>query len=313
MPLMASATSTLLIAIWRGQPWFVRAGLGALVGLQLVWGGDVPFFQTHAMARSPFKKSLDLLSAGFEKHYDSRFNVQTSYQSIGKLLPPGARILLHETNINLGTGATTVLDNPGWQYAIEYGSLQSPADLPRLFQSLGVTHVYGRLDKTKGKDSLAGDIRFMDFMRRRGQKTTSVAGGVLVEVKDGPRGPFDDTVAVLSCGNDYEPGQYQVRDLSTPPFGPRLNKLPHPRRPASLPEDAAELVRTSEYVVVDPHCLDDGVPGLRESHFLMTHRAGSAHMSAYEIWARGTPRSAAAKSSRPAPDTEDDQDDSDTP
>jgi hypothetical protein len=92
------------------------------------------------MARSPLKKSIDLLSAGFEKRYQTRFNVQTSYQAIGKALPPEARVLMHETNINLGTGHTTVLDNPGWQYAIEYGAQKSPAEVHALLSSLGVTH-----------------------------------------------------------------------------------------------------------------------------------------------------------------------------
>jgi len=287
MPLMAGATAMLLLAVWQNQPWFVRTGLGALVGLQIVWGGDVYFFQTHAMARSPLKKSIDLLSAGFEKKHDARFAIQNTYQSIGKLLPPGSRVLLHETNINLGTGATTVLDNPGWQYAIEYGSLESPAAVFKLLKSLGVTHVYSRPEKTKGKDSLAGDIRFLDFVRRRAQKSTSVAGGVLVELKDPPSGPVDDTVAVLSCGDDYQPGQYEVRDLSTPPFGPRMSKLPAPRKPASIPEDAASLIGESEFVVVDPHCFDGSVPGLRDSHTLLTKRARSSKMAAYEIWGRG--------------------------
>ena len=307
MPLMAGATAAMLLAIWRGDSRVVRGALVLLVGLQLVWGGDAYFFQTHAMARSPLKKSIDLLSAGFEHKYDSRFNIQQSYQSVGKLLPKTARLLMHETNINLGTGVTTVLDNPGWQYAIEYGSLKSPADMVPLLRGLGVTHVYARTDRSKGKDSIAGDIRFLDYVRRRATKTTSVAGGTLVEVSDLPPGPFDDTVAMLSCGSDYEPGQYRVSDLATPPFGPRVHELPAPRRPATLPDDAASLVDTSEYVVVDPHCFDGPVPRLHDAHTLLTHRAGSGgRMAAYEIWARG---SLALRKSRPAPsEPEDDQD-----
>jgi hypothetical protein len=307
MPLMAGATAAMLLAVWRADSRFVRGALVLLVGLQLVWGGDVYFFQTHAMARSPLKKSIDLLSAGFEHKYESRFNIQQSYQSVGKLLPKGARLLMHETNINLGTGATTVLDNPGWQYAIEYGLLESPAEMVPLLQSLGVTHVYARTERSKGKDSIAGDIRFLDYVRRRAQKTTFVAGGTLVEVSDVPTGPFDDTVAMLSCASDYEPGQYLVSDLSTPPFGPRVHELPPPRRPATLPDDAARLVDTSEYVVVDPHCFDGAVPRLHESHTLLTHRAGSSgRMAAYEIWVRG---SLAPRRARPAPsEPEDDQD-----
>jgi hypothetical protein len=127
-------------------------------------------------------------------------------------------------------------------------------------------------------------------------------------VGDAPRGPFDDTVAMLSCGNDYEPGQYLVNDLATPPFGPRLKELPAPRTPATLPDDATHLIQTSEYVVVDPHCFDGAVPGLHEGHTLLTRRGGSSKMSAYEIWVRGPLARAKVRAAPPPADTEDDQD-----
>jgi hypothetical protein len=287
MPLMASATAAMLVLVWRQHGGLVRAALSGLVAFQLAWGGDVYFFQTHAMARSPLKKSIDLLSAGFEKRYAQRFNVQTSYQNIGKSVPPGGRVLLHETNINLGTGRTTVLDNPGWQYAIEYGVQKSPADVHALLAGLGVTHLHGRTDKSKGSDSLAGDIRFHDYLRRYGENPQQLSGGVLAELGEPPEGPFDDSVAVLSCGDDYAPGLYQVTDLSTPPFGPRMKELPPPREAATLPGDASRLIAQAEFVVVNPKCFQGGAPGLRTNHTLLIKRSGSRHMSAYEIWVRG--------------------------
>lgn len=304
MPLMASATAAMMILVWRQHGALARAALGALVTFQLVWGGDVYFFQTHAMARSPLKKSIDLLSAGFEKRYGARFNVQTSYQAIGKALPPGARVLLHETNINLGTGRTTVLDNPGWQYAIEYGAQKSPAEVHALLAGLGVTHLHGRTDKSKGTDSLAGDIRFHDYLRRYAENLQQLSSGVLGELGEVPQGPFDDTVAVLSCGNDYAPGLYQVTDLSTPPFGPRMKELPPPREPATLPGDAAKLIDQAEFVVLNPKCVQGGASGLRSSHSLLIKRSASKHMAAYEIWVRGELERAAARSSQGRGDAE---------
>jgi hypothetical protein len=287
MPLMASATASMLILVWRQYGPVVRAALGALVAFQLVWGGDVYFFQTHAMARSPLKKSIDLLSAGFEKRYGPRFNVQSSFQALGKALPPDARVLLHETNINLGTGHTTVLDNPGWQYAIEYGAQKSPAEVHALLAGLGVTHLHGRTDKTKGTDSLAGDIRFHDYLRRYAENLQQLSSGVLGELGEQPEGPFDDSVAVLSCGQDYAPGLYEVTDLSTPPFGPRMKELPAPREPATLPDDASRLIAQAEFVVMNPKCLPGGATGLRASHALLVKRSGSKNMAPYEIWVRG--------------------------
>ncbi|HEX6766423.1 MAG TPA: hypothetical protein VF103_13115, partial [Polyangiaceae bacterium] len=309
LPLMAAATAAILVLVWRQHGPVVRAAVALLVGLQLVWGGDVYFFQTHAMAKSVAKKSIDLLSSGFEHRGDGRFGIQSSFQAIGRDLPKRSRLLLHETNINLGTGVTTLLDNPGWQYGIEYGKTKSPAEMYDLFRSLGVTHVFGKTEKSKGSDSVAGDIRFYDYLRRHGDHPRSVSGGLLVEVGEKPEGPFDDNVAVLSCGNDYQPGLYRVEDLSTPPYGPRTKNLPKPRSAARLPDDAAELVRQSEFVVIDPKCIDVSSAGLHEDHTLLVRRNAGKAIGAYEIWARGK----VARSQRPtrneasAPDEEDDE------
>lgn len=298
LPIMAAVTAAISILIWRQHAPLARPALALLVGLQLVWGGDVYFFQTHAMARSPIKKVVDLLSAGFERKYEARFQVQGGFQAIGKLVPEDARLLLHETNINLGTGVTTVLDNPGWQYAIEYGKTDGPRGVHELLARMQVTHVFAKTEKSKGSDSVAGDIRFFDFLRRRGENPVSVNGGILVTVGAPPSGDFDDSVAVLSCGRDYRPGLYEVGDLATPPFGPRMKELPAPREEADIPEDAAELVERAEYVVADTSCFDGPVPGLRERHTLLIKRAGSRAMRAYELWARGKFDPAR---SRPAP------------
>jgi hypothetical protein len=147
--------------------------------------------------------------------------------------------------------------------------------------------VFGKTEKSKGSDSIAGDIRFYDYLRRHGSEPRSVSGGLLVEVAEKPDGPFDDTVAVLSCGKDYAPGLYRVEDLSTPPFGPRLKALPKPREPAALPDDAAALVGRAEFVVADPKCFDGVIPGLRDEHTLLIRRTAGKLIGAYEIWARG--------------------------
>jgi hypothetical protein len=287
LPLLASVTAATLLLVWRQHGKLVRIALAGLVGLQLVWGGDVYFFQTHAMTRSPIKKVVDLLSAGFEKKYEARFAVQSSYQSIGALLPEDSRVLLHETNINLGTGATTVLDNPGWQYAIEYGETKSPAAVHELFTRLGVTHVFTRTEKSKGNDSIAGDIRFFDYVRRRAPERTAVGGGILVALGEKPRGPFKDTVAVLACGRDYRPGLYEVTDLATQPFGPRARELPAPRREATLPEDADALIDEAEYVVYDPSCFPTQPAALHSGLSLLIRRNASKAFRSYEIWTRG--------------------------
>lgn len=284
MPVIAATTTAMMVLIWRQLGRLARAGVTLLVAIQLVWGGDVYFFQTHTMAGSPVKRVVDLLSAGYSKKYTERFNVQGRWQAIGRRLPKDARLLIHETNINLGTGVTTVLDSFGWQYAIEYGEQTSPVGVFDMLRRLGVTHIF-TIHDSRGTDSIAGDIRFFDFILRSGSKTEAVSGGTLLTLDKPPQGESDDSVLVLSCGRDYKPGRYQVNDLSTQPFGPRLKSLPRPRTLAKNAKDAAKWIGETEYVVFDPGCFKSESPDL-EKYRRLTKRRRNRAFAGYEIYAR---------------------------
>lgn len=284
MPIIAAATTAMIVLVWRQLGRAAQVGMVALVGLQLVWGGDVYFIQTHSLAGSPIKRAVDLLSAGYSGDYSKRFDVQGRYRAVGSKLPPDARLLLHETNINLGTGVTTVLDSHGWQYAIEYGEQTSPRAVFDMLRQLNVTHVYA-MPNSKGTDSIGGDIRFYDLVLRRGQHKQSVAGGTLLTLGEPPKGPFDDSVVMLSCGTDYKPGAYRVNDLSTQPFGPRLKSLPAPRMPAKDAETAADLIGSVEYVVLDRRCRLGALETLESGYQRLTTRK-KRRLPGYEIWAR---------------------------
>jgi hypothetical protein len=308
LPLMSACTAAIMILVFRRFGVIARASLGTLVAFQIVWGGDVYFFQTHAMARSPIKKVVDLLSAGFEGKFEERFRVQNSFQAIGRLVPDDARLLLHETNINLGTGVTTVLDNPGWQYAIEYGAAKDPAGVYQMLKDVKVTHLWAKTDRTRGTDSVAGELLFYDFLRRHAQAPRSVAGGLLAELGDKPpEGPFDTRVLVIGCGRDYDPGWYEMEDLATPPFGPRAKKLPKPREPLDDGAEQAEAIPQAEYVVFEPACGGEHSSTLRRGHTLLIKHKRSKLIAEYELWVRGRlDRSSTERTRAPATDAVDD-------
>lgn len=307
LPLMSACTAAIMILIFRRFGAIARASLGLLVAFQVVWGGDVYFLQTHAMARSPVKKVVDLISAGFEGKFEERFRVQNGFQAIGRLVPDDARLLLHETNINLGTGVTTVLDNPGWQYALEYGAAKDPAGIYRMLKDVNVTHLWAKTDRTRGTDSVAGELLFYDFLRRHAPEQRTVAGGILAKLGDEPpEGPFESRVLVISCGRDYRSGWYELSDLATPPFGPRAKRLPRPQEEL----DDAELgdaVSSAEYVVIEPACGSEHMPALRRGHSLLIKHKRSKLIAEYELWVRGKlERSAPERSRAPATDVVDD-------
>lgn len=309
LPLMSACTAAIMILVYRRFGVIARASLALLVGFQIVWGGDVYFFQTHAMARSPIKKVVDLLSAGFEGEFEERFRVQNGFQAIGRLVPDDARLLLHETNINLGTGVTTVLDNPGWQYAIEYGAAKDPAGVYQMLKDVKVTHLWAKTDRTRGTDSIAGELLFYDFLRRHAPKARTVAGGILAELGETPpEGPFESRVLVISCGRDYDSGWYEMEDLATPPFGPRAKKLPKPREALSDGAEQSAAIPSAEYVVIEPACGSEHTSALRRGHTLLIKHKRSKHLAEYELWVRGKlERSSPSERSRaPSSDALDD-------
>ncbi|WP_437811451.1 hypothetical protein [Sorangium sp. So ce1078] len=263
VPQMAAATAAMIALVWRaaGENRFAllatRTSLGTLVGLQVVWAGDVYFIPGHAMVKSPIKAVVDLLSQGYAKRYAQRFDVYPTFQSISRALPEGARVLLHDNHNHLGIGAETLSDWNGWQYGISYGRLRTPREVWDLLKGMGVTHVAWDTQVSKGWDTVAGDLMFFDFALKRTVKHAKHGGMTLAEMgpPPDPQAPFPTTVAYLGCGNSYKSGLYELSDLTVPVFGPNNRAFPTPRvsgPPAG--ESAAALLDRAAFAVVDPKC-----------------------------------------------------------
>jgi hypothetical protein len=252
-PLMAVVVAFALTQTWRSTRWVARSALMGLVGVQIVWGGDVYFFGTHAMAGSPAKRAMDLIQAGFKKNYEHRFDFQKGNVEIGKALPRGAVLLRHEQNDYLGLGVASVTDSRMDQFLLSYGLLSSTRDVYETLRPLGVTHVMWRAHST-GADSLAGDLRFFDFVENDLKQRKGVAGWFIAELpNEPPQERRDEDVLALTCSNRPSSGLYRLEDLRVPSFGPERTKYPAPRRPAK-PEDAATLAKSVSFVVIQDGC-----------------------------------------------------------
>ncbi|HEX9619895.1 MAG TPA: hypothetical protein VF989_07165, partial [Polyangiaceae bacterium] len=286
-PLIAAATAAMLILIWRQGGRLARAGASALVALQIVWGGDTYFFQTHAMARSAVKKTLDLLAAGHEREYEKRFRVQETFQEINEKLPKNARLLLHDNHNHLGIGVERVHDDHMWQYGINYAAQKDPAGIYRLLRDLGVTHIYWERDDAGKGETLAGDLLFYDFVFRRTEERERLGPSYLAAMpSEPPRGPFDDRVAVLNCKRDLPQGLYRLGDLALPSFGPAARKYPKPTRRAEASEDG-ELLSEASFALVDGECVsNEAASELRRKFFRAAKRRRSPRRKEFEIWLR---------------------------
>jgi len=288
LPLMTAATATLASLAWR-TGILARVALSLLVLLQVVWGGDVYFFQTHSMAKSPLKKSIDLLSAGFEGNYERRFAIQGQFQAVARELPPHARVVVHDENSHLGLEAQSIMDRFPFEYGISYGLQKDPRAVFELYRSLGATHILWA-PHSKGTDSLAGDIMFYDFVVRRASDLGTFGGMRLSKMPDQPpTEPFNDTVAVFSCPGSYPTGLYPVSSLRVPVYGPSQRDFPGAAA-APLPEDWPEaLPSVAQIAVSEDRCFrnDADLQRLGFSKVVTRSRPPSTRGQLYSLWFKG--------------------------
>jgi hypothetical protein len=176
LPWMAASTAAVLVVVWR-MGGAARAAAAALVGLQIIWGGDVYFFPTHAMlGTTPIKPVVDHLSQGFRKNYRARFEWNDPFVKIGPLIPAGSTVLIHERHERVGLGAPGVTDAPGTQGGISYTALGSPAAVQRHLRGYGVTHLLWAAGSARGWDRFSNDLVFFDFALNHGVDPQTQAG-----------------------------------------------------------------------------------------------------------------------------------------
>jgi len=311
VPLMSACVAATLGLIWKTFGNAVRGLVCVLVALQVVWGGDVYFFETHAMARSPIKKVVDMLSSGFTRDYEERFRVQSRYQRIGEAVPKGSRVLFHEHNMHLGVGTETVLDKHQWQLGIDYAAAGSPEGIRKLLLGLGVTHVYYVPGRSDTIDTLAGDILFHDFVSQHGQDPQRVGGGIVATVPTTPiTKPLRDWVVSLSCGRAPHPGLYRLSALAVPPYGPEKDHYGRAEESGSDLESALEWLPRADFVVYDTNCGKRPPPVVSAAFEELFSRKGQA------IWRRRAARERPFVRERPEPSgtpSEEDHDDAEAP
>ena len=268
MPWMAAVTAALVIRLWR-TGWASRLMLAALIATQVVIGGDVYFLQTHAMIGSPIKRVNDLLSAGYEKRYEERLDVFTTWTKVRDALPEDAHVLLHDNHTHLGLSRRTTSDWGAWQFGISYGRLRSAAEVWDLYRELGVTHVVWKDRTAKGWDSIAGDLVFFDFAVNRTVDPRRIGRHWVGRVpEERPADTPYGKVAFRGCDDSYASGLYEVAQLTVPVFGPERNRFPEPLVSADA-GDIGPLLGQANFVVLDPQCAKKIAGAARSAGFVL--------------------------------------------
>jgi hypothetical protein len=217
VPWMAAATAATLLLVWRSG-WLARVPLVCLVALQAVWGGDAPFFATHAMG-NPLRASIDLLGAGFAGKRDERFVAYGDWEQVDKLLPAGSKVLRHENQVHLGIGSPSITD--WFQTAISYGRAPEPERVYQVLKARGVTHLLWSTERSLGFDSLAADIAFFNFATRYTRDAHRAGGYTVSRMPETAPAPLGRPLRALylACSDhSFATGLHDVAALNVMPL-----------------------------------------------------------------------------------------------
>jgi hypothetical protein len=215
VPWFAASTAAVIAEAWYSG-LATRAAVAALVGLQIVWGGDVPFIDQAGIQR--LKMSVDFLSSGYRRAFAERSNVFSPWPTLAKRIPKGAKVLLHGCVQSLGLGAMTVSNF--WQGALSYGRYRSFAEMNRSLRNMGITHMLWIKDLSPGVHNVADDLIFLSFAKRYGREEQDVDNYHVAKL---PLGDIPDnafgSVLFWGTGESYASGLYHVDQLTTPDPG----------------------------------------------------------------------------------------------
>jgi len=243
------AACTALIWQRRGAAKFA---LGAVLALELVWGGDVYFFPHFLTKESSIASTARWLSAAFDENLELRNHFRSPHKEIGEGLPPDARILLHEHQLRLGLGHWVVTDFSGYQTGFDYQDVPSARALYDLYRGLGVTHLLWEDAFARGFDTLAGDLRFWQFAARHTGPQKRYGKLTVAALGEPPPVAAPDQVAYLSCDKTYERGLYPVSALNV--RDGEWRHVPTTQPVPANPEALVEFTRDATLLVTSPTC-----------------------------------------------------------
>jgi hypothetical protein len=254
IPWMASVVVVAVVLAWR-TGWLARIPIVGLVLLQVLWGGDAFFFRAHAMLRDmPLIRTARLIESGFTGKWSLRERIFDPQQTIGEAVPPGSTLLVHDYNPRLGYRAQVVTDKVGFQSGIRYGLLDSPQDVWELYRRLGVDQVvWPSTIKASGTDTIAGDLRFYEFVKNAIPRPATVGGFHFGPLPSKPPGDVSSNVVLYAgCGSTFEPGFFHLRDMNVPPQQPKPIAA---FRPIPIDtEELAEAMKQASFIAYNPKC-----------------------------------------------------------
>jgi len=258
LPWMVASVAATLISLWRLH-WTAKTLTVALVGFQVIWGGDAYFIPAHAMTgNSSAPITAELLAAGMKGKYADRFAFGDRLFEVGRdpALPQDAHVLVHEHELRFGLWRTVVSDRPGLAYAFRYDKLKDEVELHNRLLKLGITHIATR-QKSNNVESLGGEIQFFAYVKLYAKHIKTFSDWSVYSLPTAPPTKKNNgLVAYFGCGKQYARGLHQLSNLSVrerqvvqkPPMVAAITPVPLP------PDQFAAFIARADFVVTDTNC-----------------------------------------------------------
>lgn len=284
VPWMAAFVATALVLAWRSGA-LVRVALTALVGLQVVWGGDVPFIGTHRqIGQSPLKFAVDRMASGFNGAYAARQVTGSQMQILGEQLPADARVLTHEEEQHSALMRPVVSDWAEWQGGLSYGRFKSPAELHDRYMEYGITHIVQIPERSRDYDALPSDIVYYDYVTHFAKLWKMLPPWkVMTPAPTRPPETPYRPVLWLGCDGLYDNGVYSFDQMMTPFWAKKTKAdVGKPIHKVNAKDRAAVDAALSEVdsVGYDSHCVPFAPTDMRRQFVKVVNR-GTA-----EVWIR---------------------------
>jgi hypothetical protein len=240
IPVLAAVAAALVIRAWQlGR--LARVGLLALLGLQIIWSGDIWVNQSFG----GIDETLWLLRQGSAGGANTRFDKYlTSERALDQKVPKDAVVLFHNTRLALGLDRPVLQDLAGHQAVIDYRKVTTPRQMCELWRSLGITHVVHEPGfwpaPSRHEDALFAALlkRFATHVFRQGEYEVFALPAELP--------PVEAPYRILSLGMaGYPDGVYRADAMNT------YEIMPDARKHRGTPELTTTLEAASAPDVID--------------------------------------------------------------
>ncbi len=271
VPWAAVAVVVVFASVWR-RFLLTRFALAGLMAFQLLHTGDLWSLPAHSVMHvAPIVAVTELVSSPRAEFPDEQLEQHLPLSRARGVLPPEAKVLLHDLHLHLGLGRRAARDHVFRQGAFSWAAHGSTAEAARVMKEVGLSHVLWSTFPT-GWSALGDDAVFYRIAQLLWNGSQQLGGGFVVAPIDFAKlSSTKSTLTVIGCA---------IEELRPTELNARWESLYHQTCSAlPTPEQLDAALPNAEVVVIDAR-KQPASPRLQAEFSRIFERQG------FEVWGR---------------------------